>query len=96
MTTPVSTSLQFADVTTRWCVRAARAAALRLFATASFVTQQVLITATSASARSLWPSRRSASRTSCTSACETLQPRKSTRNVAMRWILEAALRPYAT
>ena len=41
------------------CVRAARAAALRLFATASFVTQHVLITATSAPpvALSAWPSR---------------------------------------
>ncbi len=71
---------------TRPCVRAARAAALRLFATASFVTQQPLITATSASVPaprlSVCPSRRSASRTSCASACETLQPRKSTRNVA--------------
>ena len=37
-----------------------------------------------ASGLSLWPSRSSASRTSCASACETLQPRKSTRNVATR------------
>src|SRR5690349_11787566 len=76
------------------CVRAARAAALRLFATASFVTQHVLITATSAPAESCastWPSRSSASRTSCTSACETLQPKKSTRNVATREILRRSI-----
>ena len=60
--------------------RAARAAALRLFATASFVTQHVLITATSASVAAPRRGRRasSRSRTSCASTCETLQPRKST------------------
>jgi hypothetical protein len=50
---------------TRPCVRAARAAAFRLFATASFVTQQVLITATSAAApgaAATWPSASSRSR----------------------------------
>ena len=62
------------------CVRAAREAALRRFARPSFVTQQVLITATSPRPGGLaWPSRSSRSRSACASACETLQPRNSTR-----------------
>ena len=64
------------------CVRAARAASLRDFATASLVTQHVLTTATSAPAsRSSWPSASSRSRTACASTWETLQPRKRTENV---------------
>ena len=62
-------------------VRAARAASLRDFATASFVTQQVLTTAISASSRSTCPSASRRSRTSCASTWLTLQPRKRTLNV---------------
>src|SRR5581483_4806986 len=73
--------------TRRW-VRAARAASLRDFATASFVTQHVLTTATSApDASSSWPSASRRSRTSWASTCETLQPRKRTLNVATREML---------
>src|SRR5262249_1136990 len=65
------------------CERAARAAACRDFRTASWVTQQALTTATSPPpAVSTCPSRTSLSRTACASACETLQPRNCTENVA--------------
>src|SRR5439155_10110000 len=74
---------------TRPCVRAARAASLRDFATASWVTQHVLTTATSAPpSRSSWPSASSRSRTACASTCETLQPRKRTEKVAIRGIVD--------
>src|SRR5262249_62433605 len=63
-------------------VRAAGEAPRRDLRTASFVTQQVLTTAISASTRSSWPSRSSVSRIACASECETLQPRKRTENVA--------------
>src|SRR5215216_2767518 len=69
---------------TRLCVRAARAAACRDFATASFVTQQPLMTAMSAaSPSSSCPSASSRARRPCASACETLQPRNRTEKVAM-------------
>src|SRR5207247_3113342 len=52
--------------------------------TASCVTQQVLTTATSAApSRSSCPSARRRSRTLWASACETLQPRNLTENVAI-------------
>ena len=60
------------------CARPATAA-WRDLRSASWVTQHVLTTATSApSARSAWPSASSRSRTACASVCETLQPRKPT------------------
>jgi hypothetical protein len=68
---------------TRRCVRAARDAAWRDLRSASCVTQQVFSTATSPPSRSAWPSASRRSRTACASACETLQPRKSTENVAI-------------
>ena len=62
---------------TRPCVRASARDGLARLATASFVTQQVLTTATSAApSRLAWPSASSRSRTACASVCDTLQPRK--------------------
>ena len=53
------------------------------------MTQQVLTTATSAPPScSTWPAASSRSRTACASACDTLQPRKSTEKLAIRcWTL---------
>src|SRR5207245_9925350 len=69
---------------TRACVRAAREAAWRDLRKASWVTQQVFTTATSArpAESSSCPSASNRSRTACASVCETLQPRKPAVNVA--------------
>src|SRR5829696_2850812 len=69
---------------TRWWVRAAREAAWRDFDTASWVTQHVFTTATSApSARSSWPSAIRRSRNAWASEWDTLQPRNRTEKVAI-------------
>ena len=65
---------------------AACAAAWRDFATASLVTQHVLITATSAAPVAwMWPSSSSRSRIACSSANETLHPRNRVVKVATMW-----------